>query len=46
MFQIFKDIYEEKKPNNTLFQIIDNIVDFSFSDEIIKYTSKIYHEQR
>ena len=46
MFQIFKDLYEEKKPNNTLFQIIDNIVDFSFSDEIIKYNSKIYHKQR
>ena len=35
MFQIFKDIYEEKKPNNTLFQIIDNIEVLSFSDEII-----------
>ena len=32
MFQIFKDIYEEKKPNNTLFQIIDNIENLSFSD--------------
>ena len=35
MFQIFKDIYEEKKPNNTLFQFIDNIEVLSFSDEII-----------
>ena len=35
MFQIFNDIYEEKKPNNTLFQFIDNIEVLSFSDEII-----------
>ena len=35
MFQIFKDIYEEKKPNNTLFQFINNIEVLSFSDEII-----------
>ena len=35
MFQIFKDIYEEKKPKNTLFQFIDNIEVLSFSDEII-----------
>ena len=45
MFQIFKDIFEEKKPNNTLFQIIDNIEEVSFSDEII-ICLKNYLEQR
>ena len=45
MFKIFKDIYNEKRPNNTLFQIIDN-KNISFSNEIINYASKIYTEQR
>ena len=45
MFNIFRDIYNEKRQNNTLFQIIDNN-NISFSNEIINYATKIYLEQR
>ena len=30
MFQIFKDIYEEKKPNNTLFKLLTILKFFLF----------------
>ena len=45
MFKVFEDIYNSKKSNNTLFQIID-FTDDSFSDIIINYAIKVYLQQR
>ena len=45
MFKLFEDIYNEKKPNNTMFQIIDN-KETSFSDEVINFAIKVYNEQK
>ena len=45
MFKVFKDIYNKKKQNNTLFKIINN-ENISFSGEIIDYATSIYLEQR
>jgi len=45
MFRVFKDIYNRKKQNNTLFKIINN-ENISFSGEIIDYATSIYLEQR
>ena len=45
MFKVFKDIYNEKMPNNTLFEIIDNN-NISFSDVVADFAIKIYLQQR
>ena len=45
MFEVFEDIYNAKKSNNTLFQILD-FTDDSFSDIIINYAIKVYLQQR
>ena len=46
MFNVFKDIYNKERQNNTLFQIIDNKSNISFPESIINYAVKIYLEQR
>ena len=45
MFQIFKDIYNEKRPNKLLFQIVEK-KEGSFSQVIIDYAIKAYNSQR
>ena len=44
MFQVFENIYNDKKFNNTKFQIVSN--KNSLSDVVINYSVEVYNEQR
>ena len=45
MYKIFEDIYNEKKPNNALFKVVDDS-ETSFSDVIVEYATQVYYDQR